>query len=129
MNQPKKLTLSVFYQFKASHSLSGFETPHFHLWKLAIEFSVDASFEGDRVVDLVYLQQKISEIVTPVDLQFLNQIFDFQPTTENIAQWLWKEVAKAISEAPLTAVTVTICNLEGDATGSARLSSEWVSGE
>ena len=120
-NDPTQLSLSVFLSFKASHSLAGFETPHFHLWKLAIEFTTSAPFKGDRLIDLTYLQSRMREMVAPVENRFLNSIFDFQPTTENLAQWIWKQVREQMPEAPLTAVTVTLCDLEGEAMGAARL--------
>jgi 6-pyruvoyl-tetrahydropterin synthase len=125
-NSPRQLSLSVFVNFKAAHSLSGFETPHFHLWKLAIEFSTQAPFEGDRLIDLVYLQKKVHEIVAPIENKFLNPIFGFQPTSENMAQWLWKQVNDSLSSANeharLSGVSVTLCDLEGEAMGAARLS-------
>jgi len=118
---PEKLILSVFSDFKASHSLAGFETPHFHLWKLAIEFTTSAPFEGDRLIDLTFLKEEIHAVVAPIENRFLNSLFDFQPTTENIAQWLWKQVQARLPEAPLTAVQVSLCDLDGTAMGSARL--------
>jgi 6-pyruvoyl-tetrahydropterin synthase len=121
MKSASQLTLSVFHQFKASHTLAGFETPHFHLWKCIVEFSAHAPFQGDRLIDLVFLQGELNAITLPVANQYLNSIFDFPPTSENIAQWLWKQAQVRLPQANLTSVTVTLCDLEGNASGAARL--------
>lgn len=122
MKAATQLSLSVYHSFKASHTLAGFETPHFHLWKLAVEFSTPAPFEGDRLIDLVFLQGQIEQLCAPVANRYLNSVVEFQPTSENMAQWIWTEVQKRLPDATLSAVTVTLCDLEGNASGAAKLS-------
>lgn len=119
---PKKLTLTVFSEFRASHSLDGFEIPHLHLWKLALEFQAALPLQSDRLIDLVLLQKQVDEITRGLSGTHLNHSLpEFQPTSENLAQWLYQKFSALHPDEPLTAVTVTLCDLSGFATGSARV--------
>ena len=120
-NKPKTLTLTVCHEFKASHSLEGFELPHCHLWKLSAEITASHPSQNDKLIDLIELQKALNEISLPLQNQYLNEKFSFAPTSENMAEWFWEAIQKKLPTAPLTAVTVTLCNLEGIATGSAHL--------
>ena len=119
---PKTLTLTVHSEFKASHSLEGFETPHFHLWKIAVAFQQVLPLQKDKLIDLVYLQAEMDQIFTAIEGQYLNEVFAFQPTSENLALWVWEQVNAQSFVAPLSSVQVTLCNLEGVATGAAQVS-------
>jgi hypothetical protein len=119
--QPKTLDLSVFGEFKASHSLTGFEVPHFHLWKVTVDFKTDLPIPGDRLIDLVFLQNILTSIFHAVEGKHLNAVLAAPPTSENVASWVWDEVVRTLPEAPLAEVSVTLCDLDGKATGRARL--------
>jgi 6-pyruvoyl-tetrahydropterin synthase len=120
-SKPGKLTLTVCHDFKASHALEGFEQPHFHLWKVTAEFSAAYPIQNDKLIDLVFLQTTVQEIFSPLQNHHLNDCLKVTPTSENLAEWFWLEIQKKLPTAPLSAVTITICSLEGEATGSARL--------
>ena len=122
MPKPSSISLTVYSDFRASHSLTGFETPHFHLWKLALEFKAPLPLKTDRLIDLVLLQNQISSITSPLQGCFLNEtLTDFSPTSENMAQWVWNEFLKNNPATPLVAVTITLCSLSGEPMGSARI--------
>jgi 6-pyruvoyl-tetrahydropterin synthase len=118
---PKSFTLSVFHQFKASHTLLGHPVPHFHLWKLAAEFKVSAPLSQDRVIDLVFLQKNFDEVIRPLEASYLNETLQVSPTSENLCVWVWDQLLQRLPDAPLYAVEVSLCDLEGRSTGKARL--------
>ena len=120
--EPKSISLKVHHQFKGSHSLPGFDTPHFHLWKITVEFKTSLPLKGDRLIDLVLLQNAMNEITAPLDNTYLNDTLGASPTSENMAGFIWKKVAEKFPKDPLHSVAVSLCNLHGESSGEATLS-------
>jgi 6-pyruvoyl-tetrahydropterin synthase len=121
-NGPKQVELTVFSEFKASHSLAGFEVPHLHFWRLELTFRSVLPMKSDRVLDLVALQSQVEHITSTVSGRHLNEVLpQVSPTSEMMAQWIWSEFLKQNPSAPLVSVAVTICNALGVATGAARV--------
>jgi len=120
--EPTSIALKVFHEFKASHSLAGFETPHFHLWKITVEFKASLPLKGDRLIDLVLLQDELTKIATPISETHLNDTLGASPTSENMALYIWKKVAEKFPNDPLDSVAVKLCDLHGVASGEAILS-------
>ena len=118
---PAQMQLEVFTSFKASHSLAGFETPHFHLWKLALGFTAPFPLADDRVLDLVFLQKTLDEVIASLAGTYLNQSLGMSPTSENVCVWINDKISKKLPTAPLTFVRVTLCDLAGEAMGCATL--------
>ena len=120
-NKPCSIALEIESEFTASHSLEGFEVVHFHLWKVFAEFQASLPLASDRLIDLVYLQGVMDQVLNPLHGTYLNQTLSMSPTTENLASYVWDEILRLLPEAPLTQIRIHICNLEGKSTGSARV--------
>lgn len=120
--EPTSIALKVFYQFKASHSLAGFETPHFHLWKITVEFKASLPLKTDRLIDLVLLQEALIQITAPIANTYLNDTLGASPTSENMALFIWKKVMERFPNDPLDLVAVSLCDLNGESMGEATLS-------
>jgi 6-pyruvoyl-tetrahydropterin synthase len=120
--KPASISLEVEHEFRASHTLEGHEVPHFHLWKVAVEFKAALPLPNDRLIDLIFLQTLLEKITSPLKGTYLNQSFAEAPTSENMALWLWEQIVIALPDAPLHQVQVRLCDLEGVSTGSARVS-------
>jgi 6-pyruvoyl-tetrahydropterin synthase len=120
--EPTSIALKVFHQFKASHSLAGFETPHFHLWKITVEFKASLPLKTDRLIDLVLLQEALSQITAPIANTYLNDTLGASPTSENMALFIWKKVMERFPNDPLDLVAVSLCDLNGESMGEATLS-------
>ncbi len=120
--EPTSISLKVFHQFKASHSLVGFETPHYHLWKITVEFKASLPLKGDRLIDLVLLQEALQKITTPLANTYLNDTLGASPTSENMALYIWKKVNECFPNDPLDLVAVSLCDLQGESMGEATLS-------
>ncbi len=113
--------LSVFGELRASHSLAGFETPHFHLFRVAVEFRMPFPLQGDRVIDLVLLQKVLDGALAPLQGTYLNETLGLSPTSENLCVWISDEFEQRLSGAPLDSVSVELCDLDGRAMGKATL--------
>ncbi len=119
--EPRHLELTVFGSFRASHSLAGFEIPHFHLWKVEAVFSAAWPLAGDRLIDLVFWQGTLDRIFLKVEGTDLNRVLPCSPTSENLTEWFWRRLKEELPEAPLTEVAVSLCDLSGKVSGRARL--------
>ncbi|MBS1958364.1 MAG: 6-carboxytetrahydropterin synthase [Bdellovibrionales bacterium] len=119
---PSAMSLIVYSEFRASHSLTGSEVPHVHLWKIALEFKAKLPLKSDRLIDLVQLQGEVAKITDPYAGTYLNDsLAEFSPTSENMAVWIWHEFLKRNPETPLVGVSVCLCDLAGNRTGTARV--------
>lgn len=118
---PALFRLTAYHQFKASHTLEGFRIPHFHLWKVSVDFERAFPLVGDRVVDLVLAEAKLSETMAPLHGVLLDQALGVSPTSENLCVWIWEKMAKALPDAPISAVAVVLCDLEGRPSGRVEL--------
>jgi 6-pyruvoyl-tetrahydropterin synthase len=119
--EPKNIALKVFHQFKASHSLPGFDQPHFHVWKVSVEFKTQLPLKGDRLIDLVLLQTELEKITAPLANTYLNDTLGNSPTSENMASYIWAKVSEKFPAEPLNKVSITLCSLDGEASGEATL--------
>jgi 6-pyruvoyl-tetrahydropterin synthase len=115
--------LSVFGEFKASHTLERHPIPHVHLWKVAVELRAPHPLPGDRVLDLVLLQSTLDSILSPLQNAHLNNSphFGMSPTSENVCVWLWVRWQKELPGSPLQRISIALCDLEGRAMGQASL--------
>jgi 6-pyruvoyl-tetrahydropterin synthase len=118
---PSCFRLNVFHQFTASHSLEGFLAPHYHLWKVSVEFEVPFPLRGDRVVDLVLAEEKLIRATRALEGSHLNETLGVSPTSENLCVWIWSRFEALLPEPEISAVSVTLCDLEGKPTGRAEL--------
>lgn len=70
--------------FDAAHKLENDEGDcgqlHGHRWKVIVWA------EGDLEGDILFDFRKLKEIVEPLDHSHLNEVLDFNPTAENIAE-------------------------------------------
>ena len=121
LTAPSRLSLEVEHEFRASHTLEGYEVPHFHVWKIAVEFQAALPIPNDRLIDLIFLQTVLEKTVKPICGTHLNDSFPSSPSSENMAIWLWDQITKELPDAPLHQVQVKLCDLEGHSTGSARV--------
>ncbi len=118
---PTVFRLTAYHRFKASHTLEGFRIPHFHLWNVSVEFEHAYPLPGDRVVDLVVAEAKLREITGPLHDTLLDHSLGVSPTSENLCVWIWDRLQKSLPESRLSAVSVTLCDLEGHPGGRAEL--------
>lgn len=107
--------LMVETTFSAAHQLRGYkgkcEHLHGHNWKVQVHMSADRLNEIDIVMDFHELRRLVNEVTASLDHTFLNDVFPFtekNPSSENIAKWIYDLVKKKINSEyiQLTAVTV-----------------------
>jgi len=105
---------SIVKNFSSAHFLIGHEKCgriHGHNWKVQVHVVAERLNEIDIAVDFHDLKKWTKEILEQLDHGFLNEIFPFteiNPSSENIARWIFESLKKKINtdHVRLSAVTV-----------------------
>lgn len=102
-------------EIAGSHSLKlPYDSPckrlHGHNWKIEVVVIAGILNQNDMVADFSI----ISKIVRQLDHQNLNEILNFNPTAENIAEWIAKEVKKNLDNSYAEVSKVTVQESEGN---------------
>jgi 6-pyruvoyltetrahydropterin/6-carboxytetrahydropterin synthase len=101
-------------RFSSAHSIQRYDGPcgklHGHTWKVRVEVTSQKTNELGLSIDFKDLKRISDSVVGRLDHQHINEIDPFQkenPTAENIARYLFREIMKKLSEdVRLYAVTV-----------------------
>ena len=107
--------LMVEADFSAAHQLRGYkgkcEALHGHNWRVQIVVSSDKLNEIGIVLDFHELKEISREVILPLDHSFLNDVFPFteiNPSSENIARWIYDSLKKKLQIKNCTISSVTV---------------------
>ena len=84
----KRLEIAGAHNLKLPYA-SKCENIHGHNWIIMIYCKSDKLTEYGMIVDFKVIKNAISD---KLDHKYLNDVFDFNPTAENIAKWVCDEV-------------------------------------
>ena len=97
----------------SAHFLRGYEGPcknlHGHTWKIEIVVASEKLDSIGMVADFTVLKKQLKEFLMPIDHVCLNDLPYFKelnPTTENIAQYIYRHFAKTIHPLKINHVQV-----------------------
>ncbi|MBW1917807.1 MAG: 6-carboxytetrahydropterin synthase QueD [Deltaproteobacteria bacterium] len=107
--------LKIITQFSAAHRLENFygkcEALHGHNWKVEI-FVVSASLDDAGLVrDFGQLKAAAKEILEEVDHTYLNELPAFRtqnPSSENLARYLFERLGTVINDGQVKVTRVTV---------------------
>ena len=95
--------LTVKSEFSAAHALRGYEgncaNVHGHNWKVELAVQADMLTPTGLAVDFRELKSVLSETLANLDHKNLSEIPPFDqlsPSSENIAKWLFEQMAPAV---------------------------------
>lgn len=101
--------------FSAAHQLRGYqgkcERVHGHNWRVQAYVSADHLNEIDIAIDFHELKKITNEIVSQIDHTCLNEVFPFterNPSSENIAKWIFDSLKKRLTEHKVRVSAVSI---------------------
>lgn len=107
--------LTVETSFSAAHQLRGYkgrcERLHGHNWKVQVTVIAERLNEIDIAIDFNEIKRLTDEVVTPFDHSILNEIFPFtekNPSSENIAKWIYDSLKKKINSDTIHLSAVTV---------------------
>jgi 6-pyruvoyltetrahydropterin/6-carboxytetrahydropterin synthase len=107
--------LTIETGFASAHQLRGYkgkcEKLHGHNWKVQISVTAERLNEIDLAIDFHELKKMANELISPLDHAFLNDIFPFtekNPSSENIAKWIYDSLKKRIQDENIRLSAVTV---------------------
>lgn len=111
--------LTIETGFSAAHQLRGYkgkcEKLHGHNWKVQVHVIAERLNEIDIAIDFHELKNLTDEIIAPLDHSILNEIFPFtekNPSSENIAKWIYDSLRKKINNDNIHLSGVTVWESE-----------------
>jgi 6-pyruvoyltetrahydropterin/6-carboxytetrahydropterin synthase len=111
--------LMIETHFSSAHQLRGYkgkcERVHGHNWKVQVYILAERLNEIDITIDFHDLKKMTEEIVGQLDHSFLNDIFPFtekNPSSENIAKWIYDSLRKRIDNDDISLSAVTVWESE-----------------
>jgi 6-pyruvoyltetrahydropterin/6-carboxytetrahydropterin synthase len=111
--------LMVETQFSAAHQLRGYkgkcENLHGHNWRVQVVINSEKLNDIGLAIDFHELKKLTDEFVSSLDHAVLNEIFPFteiNPSSENIARWLYDSLTKKFSDSPVQVSSVTVWESE-----------------
>ena len=94
------MLLSKDFKFDAAHNLIHYhgkcEKLHGHTYRLRVVLEGEPDAEG-MIIDFLELKRIVNEqVISRLDHAYLNDIMP-QPSAENIALWIWRELEEMVS--------------------------------
>ena len=105
--------LSIKGDFASAHSLRGYQGKckdlHGHTWKVEVVLKSEALNQIGMVADFAKLKKDLRAFLERIDHVHLNDLpyfKDVNPTTENLAKYIYEEFPKFSSGVKIKKVTV-----------------------
>ena len=106
--------LKIITAFAAAHCLREFrgkcEALHGHNWKVEVYIRSPKLDKAGLVMDFKEIKQAVNEILDELDHKYLNEIPPFtmeNPSSENIARYIFQVLSERINKEPLRVYKVT----------------------
>lgn len=107
--------LNVTGTFASAHKLNGYDglckNLHGHNWKVRLCVMCDLLDEIGMAMDFGILKQHLNELLTELDHQYLNDLPAFKeinPTSENIARYIFESMGKRLSMCSCEVVEIEV---------------------
>ncbi len=108
-------TVTVRMEFNAAHRLRDYrgkcEDLHGHNWTVEATLAAEKLNNTGMVVDFTEVKKELAGLLEKLDHKFLNDLEPFKevnPTSENIARWLYQGLQRKFSGDKIKLVRVTI---------------------
>lgn len=97
--------LEITKQFSGAHSLTGYQGDccklHGHNWQVTVYLLASELDEIGIALDFKILKKELNEVIDRYDHAYLNDLSEFKecnPTSENIARIIYKELSKRLND-------------------------------
>jgi 6-pyruvoyltetrahydropterin/6-carboxytetrahydropterin synthase len=111
--------LMIESHFSAAHQLRGYkgkcENMHGHNWMVQVVVSEERVDEIGLVIDFHEFKRIVNEVLLTLDHSVLNEVFPFteiNPSSENIAKWLYDTIKKKIASKKISVSSVSVWESE-----------------
>ncbi len=111
--------ITIETHFSSAHRLRQYngecERLHGHNWNVQVSIAAEKLNELGMVMDFKDLKQKTKVLIDKFDHQYLNDIPPFteiNPTTENMARYMYDKLSKTINDSRIRVSKVTVWESE-----------------
>lgn len=111
--------LKVVTDFASAHTLRGYpgacSRMHGHNWKVELEAVATQLDDIGMGVDFKVMKQAAREVSAELDHQYLNELEAFKeinPTAENIAAYMYKQISVRINSETIKVTALTLWETE-----------------
>jgi len=111
--------LNVTSQFASAHRLDGYEGAcrnlHGHNWKVRVGIECETTDKIGMTIDFGVVKTELNKLMNYLDHSFLNELPCFKnqnPTSENIAKFIFEEMKKNVTVAGCKVVDVEVWESE-----------------
>jgi 6-pyruvoyltetrahydropterin/6-carboxytetrahydropterin synthase len=111
--------LNVIGTFASAHKLTGYnglcKNLHGHNWKVRLCVLCNQLDDTGMAMDFSVLKQKLNELLAALDHQYLNDLSAFKemnPTSENLARFIFDNMVKKLSSSSCEVVEVEVWESE-----------------
>jgi len=101
--------------FSSAHRLRQYngecERLHGHNWNVQVSIASEKLNDLGMVIDFKELKDKTNTLMDKFDHQYLNEVSPFtelNPTTENIARYIFEELSETINTGSIRVTKVTV---------------------
>lgn len=106
--------LNVVSEFSSAHRLEGYEGAchnlHGHNWKVRVGIEASEIDKIGMTIDFGIVKTELQSVISELDHRYLNELPSFSginPTSENIAKFLFGELSKRLNTG-----TARVCEVE-----------------
>lgn len=106
--------LKIISQFAAAHQLREFvgkcEALHGHNWKVEVYVTGNRLGKDGLLIDFSLIKKKTEQVLEEMDHKFLNDLEAFKelnPSSENIARYLFKSLCRELNDENVRVSRVT----------------------
>ena len=94
--------LTKKFKFSAAHKLDGYDGDyanlHGHTWELEVAVEVEELDEIGMGIDFIEIKRPVGiTILEKLDHKYLNEVVPFNPTAEDLAEWIYYVLSKLFS--------------------------------
>ncbi len=111
--------LVVESRFAAAHQLRGYkgkcENLHGHNWRVTVAVTAERLNDQGLAIDFSDVKKALRDALDQLEHTFLNDIFPFtqiNPSSENVAKWIYDHVGKKINNGNLEVSSITVWESE-----------------
>ncbi|KKM16024.1 hypothetical protein LCGC14_1690000 [marine sediment metagenome] len=118
-----KAELSKTFRFEAAHHLPKVSSrhkcsgPHGHSYRVTVTVAGEVDTELGWVMDFGDIKKVVEPLIEQLDHHNLNEVEGLaNPTSEQIAKWLWDRIAPAMGQLAAVAVAesdTAVCTYRG----------------
>ena len=114
-----RFKMKIVTDFAAAHLLRGYPGPcsrlHGHNWKIEVEISATRLDEIGMGMDFRDIKTATKNVIDQMDHRHLNELPPFDeinPTAENIAAHIYKQLVEKVNDDRVSVHTVTVWETE-----------------